>query len=111
MRISGNLPISASVNSGEILIVTVTRLEDVRLVGSRSVVVTADTVIDVLAKISSICTCGVASLEAELASTHEVVPLNDLLKAASEVLGEDEAAHWIPETISTVRVHFSSIIS
>ena len=70
MSVGHNLTI-ASVNTREVLVVTLARLEGtvLRVVGG--VVVATDTIVDVLAEVGSVGAVGVTRLEAELVSTDE----------------------------------------
>ena len=65
-----------------------------------------------LAVVSSIGASGVADLETENATTHEIMPLNDLLIAVVVAVrpsgGVDETAEGVTTEIGTVGVEFSS---
>jgi len=108
-----------SVNTGRILAFTFAGLEDAVDVSSGGVVLAANTIKDVLAKLSSPRAGGVAELHAENVGTHEVVPLKHLLEvvaSGSRILGEvvrvHEATKRVAALVSTMRVELaSSIIS
>ena len=74
----------------------------------------SDTVVDVLAEVGSVGTSGVANLEAEHATAHEVVPLDDLLVsvvvATRPSSGVDETAEGVTTEIRTVGIKFSSVV-
>jgi hypothetical protein len=106
--IGGNDTISTSVDTWEVLVVTEAAQEDIVNIGGGGVVLAADTIKDVLAVISGVSTCGVASLEAELSSTHKVVPFDGLLEVSSPGVGEEEGTKGVSSLIGTVGVEFSS---
>jgi hypothetical protein len=62
----------------------------------------------VLAVVGGVSTCGVASLEAESSSTHEVVPFDGLGVAVTPGVGEEESTERVTTLIGTVRVEFTS---
>jgi len=97
------------VDTGEVLVLTLARLEDAVDIGSGGVVLAADTVKDVLAKVLGVGAFGVACLEAENVAAHEVVPLLDLHVRAKGV-GEYETSERVTALVSTVRVHLSSTV-
>jgi hypothetical protein len=106
--IGGNDTISTSVDTWEVLVVTEAAQEDIVNIGGGGVVLAADTIKDVLAVVGGVSTCGVASLEAELTSTHKVVPFDGLLEVASPGVGEEEGTKGVSSLIGTVGVEFSS---
>lgn len=99
-----------SVDTGEVLALAKAALEDTISIGSRSVVLATDTIKDVLAVVGSIGASGIASLETEGVSTHEVVPFDGLDEATTvgPGIGEKETTKWVTTLISTVGVEFSS---
>jgi hypothetical protein len=99
---------SISVDTGEVLVITEAAQEGTIDVGGGSIVLATDTIEDVLAVVGGVSTCGVASLEAEGSSTHEVVPFDGLDEVTSEGLGEEEGTEGVTTLISTVRVEFTS---
>jgi len=78
LLVSGDLTVGASVDTWEILRFTLAALENVIGVRSGSVILATDTIKDVLAVLSRIGTRWIASLQAELSSTHEIVPFDGL---------------------------------
>jgi len=100
------------IDTREILVISVTRseLSGLRLV--RSVVGAADTIVNVLAEVCCVCSCGVASLQAELTATHEVMPFNDLFEGVVIALAEsgrvEQAAERVSTEVGSVRVKFAS---
>jgi hypothetical protein len=96
------------VDTRVVLVLTEAALEDTINVGSGGVVLAADTVIDMLAEVGSVGAGGVAGLEAEGSTTHEVVPFDGLLVAVTPGRGEEETTKWVTTLISTVGVEFSS---
>lgn len=67
------------VNTGEVLVVTLARLECTVLGVVGGVVGAPNTIVDVLAEVGSVGTSRVTDLEAEHATSHEIVPFDDLL--------------------------------
>lgn len=65
------MTVAASVDTREVLVFTEAAQEGAILVGSRGIVLAADTIEDVLAIAGSVRTSGVASLQAEDISAHE----------------------------------------
>jgi len=102
--------VGANVGANRFLVVTEARLENVGSVGSRHVVVASKLVVDVLAVVEVGGIVGRASLEAEHARSHEVVPLRDLLDLASESGRVDQATKWVTTAICSVRIKLSSTI-
>jgi len=99
------------VDTWEVLVITEAAQEGTIDIGSGGIVLATNTIEDVLAVVSSVGTCGIASLEAEGSSTHEVVPFDGLDEATTtgtEGLGEEEGTEGVTTLISTVRVEFSS---
>jgi hypothetical protein len=99
---------SISVDSGEVLVGALAAEEGSVDVGSRSVVLASNTVKYVLTEMGSVGTGGVASLEAERSSTHEVVPFYSLDELSVEGVGEQETTEGVTTLIGTVGVQLSS---
>ena len=106
-----------NVDAGRVLALTIARLEDTLSVVTRSVVCAADTIKRVLAQRSRTRTSGVANLEAELAATHEIMVLVDLLVVVAalvgvgrEVVGVDETAEGVTALIVTMGVKLAAFI-
>jgi len=74
-----DLTVGIGVDTGVVLVVTLARLEGTVLGVVGGIVSTSDTVVDVFTEVSSVGASGVTSLETESVTTHEVVPLDDLL--------------------------------
>jgi len=96
------------IDSWEVLVITEAAQEGTINVGSGGIVLATDTIEDVLAVVGGVGTCGVASLEAESSSTHDVVPFDGLDEVTGEGLGEQEGTEGVTTLISTVRVELSS---
>ena len=107
-----DLTAGIGVDAGEVLVSTFTGLESTVLSVIGGIVGASNTVVDMLAVVSSVGTGRVADLEAENASTHEVVPLNDLFIAAivtvRPTVGVDETAEGVTAEIGAMRVELSS---
>jgi len=99
---------SISVDTWEVLVVTEAAQEGTIDVGGGGIVLATDTIEDVLAVVGGVSTCGVASLEAEGSSTHEVVPFDGLLVTITPGVGEQEGTERVTTLIGTVRVEFTS---
>jgi len=97
-----------SVDTWEVLVVTEAAQEGTIDIGSGGIVLATDTIEDVLAVVGGVSTCGVASLEAEGSSTHEVVPFDGLLVTITPGVGEQEGTERVTTLIGTVRVEFTS---
>jgi hypothetical protein len=114
LLVGGDNTVSASVDTWEVLVVTSAAQEDIVNIGSGGIVGATDTIKDVLAVVGGVSTCGVASLEAELSSTHKVVPFDGLdvvgSTSGAKGLGEEEGTERVSSLISTVGVEFSSRI-
>lgn len=108
LSVGGDDTISTSVDTWEVLVVTEARQEDIVNVGSGGVVSATDTIENVLAVVGGVSTSRVASLEAELTSTHEVVPFNGLLELTGEGVREEEGTEGVTTLIGTVGVEFTS---
>lgn len=108
LLVGGDDTISTSIDTWEVLVVTEAGQEDVVDVGSGGVISATDTIENVLAVVGSVSTSGIASLEAELASTHKVVPFNGLLELTGESIREEEGTEWVTTLIGTVGVEFTS---
>lgn len=81
MGVSLNGTIRGSINSREVLNVSITRGKGSVLGIVGGVVRASDTVVDVLTVIGSIGACRVADFETEHTSTHEIVPFNNLFES------------------------------
>ena len=107
-------PACIGVNSWEVLVCTLARLECTILGGVGGVVGASNTVVNVLAVVGSVRTSWVTNLEAENATAHEIVPLDDLLEAvvvsARPTGGVDETSERVTTEVGAVRVQFSSRI-
>jgi len=114
LLIGGDYTVGTSIDTWEVLGFTLAALEDTWSIRGRSVILATDTIEDVLAVLSSVGARWVASLQAELSSTHEVVPFDglDVVVGVSvgcwEGVGEEEGTEGVTTLISTVRVEFSS---
>ena len=115
MSVGHNLTI-AGVNTREVLVVTQASLESTVLSIVWCIVSTTDTIVDVLAVVSGVCTSWITDFEAEGVSTHEVVPLNSLgvgvvvAVRCVESVRVNETTQWVTTEISTVGVKFSSVV-
>jgi len=101
------------VDAGEVLIFTIARLEGAVFGVVWGIESASDTVVDVFAEVSSVGASGVASLETESVTTHEVVPLDDLLViglAARPGVGEDDTAEGVTAEVGAVGIELSSIV-
>ena len=101
------------VNAGEVLVVAIARLEGTVLGIVGGVVGASDTVEDVFAEASSVGTSRIASLEAESVTTHEVVPLDDLLVIGATVRpggGVEKSSEGVTAKVCAMGVEFSSIV-
>jgi len=116
LLVGGDNTIGTSVNTGEVLRITLAAFKGTIDVGGGSVELAADTIKDVFAVFSSVGARWVASLQAELVSTHEVVPFDGLDVVVGvairgrEGVGEEEGTERVTTLVSTVRVEFSSTI-
>jgi len=117
LDVSGNLAVRSGVDTREVLVVTQARLEDTVLVRSRSIVLAADTIEEMLAVVGGVRIQRVTRLETEHVGAHEVVPFNDLDHvggavgiALRQAVGEDESTKGVTTFVSTVRVHLSSTV-
>ena len=72
LRVGHDLAV-LGVSTGEVLVITLARLEGTVLGVVGSVVVATDTIVDVLAEVGSVGAVGVAGLEAEGVAAHEAV--------------------------------------
>lgn len=102
------------VDTGEVLVLALARLEGTVLGVVRRVVGTSNAVELVLAEFGVVRMVGVASFDTEGIAPHEVVPLNDLVVlvgVTSEGIGVDETAHGVTTKVSTVRVHLTSPVT
>jgi len=101
------------VDTGEVGVLGIARLEDFILGGIGSVVGASNTVVDVLAVVGGVGAGWVAGLEAEGIGADEVGPLDDLdvRSTTTECVGEDDASHGITTEISTVGVHLTSRVT
>lgn len=76
----------------------------------------SNTVVNVLAVVGGIGSGGVACFEAELTTTHEIVPLNGLdvhvgiTVGGGESITEEESTERVASLIGTVGVKFTSVI-
>lgn len=114
-RLSVGLDLAGGVgvDTWEVLVVTLARLKRAVLGVVGSIVGASDTIEDMLAVVGSMCTCRVAGLETEGATTHEVVPFDYLLVIVVAVRpggGVEKAAKGIATEVGTVRVKLSSIV-
>jgi hypothetical protein len=112
-RLSVGLDLTAGVgvDAGEVLVFTLASLEAPFLGVAGGIVFASDTIVDMFAEVSGVGTSRVASLETELATTHEVMPLNDLLVSvvvARPGGGVEETTEGIATKVGTVRVKLSS---
>lgn len=80
------------------------------VVVSRLIPAASESVVDVLAVLSSLGVIGVASSEAEEVGAHEVGPLVDLPCSLAECIREDKPTDGVAIPISSVRVQLSSIV-
>jgi len=108
-----DLTTGIGVDAGEVLVVTITRLKGTVFGVVGGIVGTSDAVEDVFAVASSVGASGVASLETESVTTHEGVPLDDLLVLSlvdREASGKDLGAEGVTAEVGAVRVQLSSIV-
>ena len=107
-----DLTVAIGVDTGEVLVVTLARLEGTILGVVGGVVGASDTVVDVLAEVSRIGASRIASLETESVTAHEVVPLDDLLVVVLVVTGPcggvEETTEGVTAEVGTVGVELSS---
>jgi hypothetical protein len=99
------------VDAREILVFTLARLECTVLGIVGGIVGASNTVEDVLAVVGSVGTGRITNLEAENATTHEIVPLNDLfvvVVSARPCSRVDETAEGITTEIGAVGVQLST---
>lgn len=93
---------------------TLTRLECTVLGVVGGIVCASDTIIDVLAVVGGVGTSGITDLEAEDATTHEIVPLDDLLVAiivsVRPPIRVDKTAEGVSTEVSTVGIELSSAV-
>jgi len=114
LLVSGDLTVGTSVDTWEILRFTLAALENVIGVRSGSVILATDTIKDVLAVLSRIGTRWIASLQAELSSTHEIVPFDGLdvvVRVSSrrrERIREQQRPQRVASLIGAMRVEFSA---
>lgn len=99
---------SIGVDTWEVLVVTEAAQEGTIDIGSGGIVLATDTIKDVLAVVGGVGTRGVASLEAESSSTHEVVPFDGLDHTSTPGVGEEETTEGVTTLIGTVGVELSS---
>jgi len=114
-RLSGlsvglDLAAGIGVNAGEVLVVSSASLEDTSLSIVGGVVGASDTIVDMLTVVGGVGTGGVANLEAENATTHKVVPFDDLLVTvvALPSSGVDETTEGVSTEVGAVGVELSS---
>jgi len=101
------------VNSRVVLVITSAGLEGTVLGFVGRVEGASDTVVDVFTEAGSIGAGRVASLETESVTTHEVVPLDDLLVSglvARPRGGVEKTTKGVTTEISAVGVEFSSVV-
>jgi hypothetical protein len=130
LRVGLNRPAGVCVDTREVLALALARLKGSINIGSRGVVLAANTIKDVLAVLSGIGTGRVACLHAEDVAAHKarkqvrlrnvgtegrysLVPLNDLGEfglVRPIGIGENEATKRIASLVSTVGVHLSSTV-
>jgi hypothetical protein len=100
--------------SREVLVLSLAGLKGTLDVGGGSVVLAADTIVDVLAETGGIGASGVAGLETEGVASHEVVPFDDLgvlvlvSTAGREGVGEEKTTKRVTTLVGAVRVHLTS---
>jgi len=101
------------VNTREVLVFTLARLESTILSIIGGVISATNSVENVLAVVRSMCSSRVASLQTESVTTHEVVPFNDLLEiflVGTESVGIEQTTERVSTKIGTVGVKLSSVI-
>jgi len=102
---------SICINARIVLIITLARCKAAVLSVVRGIVKAADTIKDVLAKVCSMCTCGIASLQAKGTTTHEIVPFNDLLICAVVAAPRsrvEETSERITSEVGTVGIQLTT---
>jgi len=104
-------PTVRGVNAREVSVLGVAGFEDVIPSAVGSIVSTTNAVEDVLAVASSIGFRRITSLQAESVAAHEVGPLNDLNERTVPNVREHDTTHRVATEISTVRVHFTSVVT
>ena len=101
------------VYAGEVLVVTLARFERAILGVVGCVVGASNTVVNMLTVVGSVGTSRVTDLEAENATAHEIVPLDNLLVTAVPARPTsrvDKTAERVATQVSAVRVKLSSIV-
>ena len=102
------------VDAGEILVGALARFERAVLGVVGGVVEASDTVVNVLTELGSIGTGRVTDLEAENITTHEIVPLDDLLVAGVVSIRPTvrvyETTEGVTTEVSAVGVQLSSSV-
>ena len=107
MSVGLDLTTRIGIDAGEVLVVTLARLESTVLGVIWGVVGAPDTIVNMLAEMSSVGASRVASLKTESVAAHEVVPLDDLLVGVVVVGpsgGVEETAERVTTKIGTVGV-------
>ena len=105
------------INTREILTVAQAALKHIRSICGGGIILAPDTIVNMFAIVGGIRTARVACFQAELSSTHEIVPFNGLDVivgvpiGCGEGVGEKQSAERVSALISAVRVQFSSIVS
>jgi len=108
LLVGRDFAVGTSVDTGEVLVVAETAQEHTVLIGSWGIVLAADAIVDMFTVVCGVRARGVASLQAESTSTHEVVPFNGLDNVAVERVGEDETTQGVTALIGTMGVHLTS---
>jgi hypothetical protein len=107
----------AGVNTWKVLVLALAGLEYTVLGVTGDIVGATDTIINVFTIVSSVGTSRIASFDAELAATHEVVPFDHLLEVVLvaaitwECIRVHQSSEGVATQISTVRVKLATEIA
>jgi len=102
---------SIGVDAREILVVTQAGFEYTLLGIVGSVILTSNTVVNMLTKVCCVLASGVADFETELIRPHKVVPFNHLLIRATECSRIYKTAEWITTQVCTMGIHLTPIVT
>jgi len=116
LGVGANDTVGSSVDTREVLAVTLAAFEHTRGIRGRGIVLATDTIEYVLAVACSVWSARVACLQAECTSTHKVVPFDslDVVVGVSggcrEGISEKETTKGVSTLIGTVRIHLTTIV-
>jgi hypothetical protein len=108
---------SVRVDTGEVLALALTALEDTIDVCGGCIVGATNTVVDVLAEVRAVLAGWVTGFDTEDITAHEVVPFDNLLERillaaiAGEGIAEHQTTKWVSSLIGTVGIEFTSRIT